>query len=134
MTDRNSTSFRPRAKAAFEESLGGPEREQPKTRAGAERVSTCADAEQVETSRGAAAELRDSPQGPSSRAPAQAAQKQLPRARIAPRYVSKRTAMALLDLSLSGFRNWVQQGILPPPCAGTPLHEPRWCWADGPTR
>jgi hypothetical protein len=47
-----------------------------------------------------------------------------------PRYVSKRTAMVLLDLSLSGFRNWVRQGILPPPAAGTPLHEPRWSWAE----
>jgi predicted DNA-binding transcriptional regulator AlpA len=55
---------------------------------------------------------------------------QLPRARRAPRFVSKRTAMALLDLSLSGFRNWVKRGILPPPCAGAPLHEPRWSWAE----
>ena len=54
----------------------------------------------------------------------------LVRAKTAPRYVSKRTAMALLDLSLSGFRNWVKQGILPPPCPGTPLHEPRWCWSE----
>ena len=53
-----------------------------------------------------------------------------PMAKKAPRYVSKRTAMALLDLSLSGFRNWVRQGILPPPAPGTPLHEPRWSWAE----
>lgn len=54
----------------------------------------------------------------------------IPRPRTAPRYVSKRTAMALLDLSLSGFSNWVRQGVLPPPCAGTPLHEPRWSWSE----
>lgn len=51
-------------------------------------------------------------------------------ARRAPRFVSRRTAAALLDLSGSGFNNWVKRGLLPPPAAGTPNDEPRWEWEE----
>lgn len=54
----------------------------------------------------------------------------LPRMRRAPVFVSRRTAAALLDLSGSGFNVWVKNGLLPPPAAGTPSHEPRWEWAE----
>jgi hypothetical protein len=55
---------------------------------------------------------------------------QLPRARLAPQFVSRRTAEKLLDLSKSGFGNWVKRGLLPPPCPGAPAHEARWEWAE----
>lgn len=55
---------------------------------------------------------------------------ELPRPRRVPPYVSRRTAAALLDLSLSGFAAWVRNGTLPPPMAGSPAHESRWSWAE----
>jgi hypothetical protein len=50
--------------------------------------------------------------------------------RRAPAFVSRRTASALLDLSLSAFDAWVSRGILPPPAPGAPFHERRWEWAQ----
>ncbi len=43
----------------------------------------------------------------------------LPKApRLAPVFVSRRMACALLDLSPSAFRAWQARGILPPPVVG----------------
>jgi len=46
------------------------------------------------------------------------------------RFVSKRTACALLDLSESGFRAWLHRGLLPPAVAGSPADERRWDWLE----
>ncbi len=54
----------------------------------------------------------------------------VPRPRTAPRFVSRRTGAALLDLSSSGFGQWVKRGLLPPPASGTGRDEPRWEWAE----
>jgi hypothetical protein len=54
----------------------------------------------------------------------------LPTQRRAPHFVSRRTAAALLDLSGSGFNQWVKRGLLPPPARGTSNDEPRWEWAE----
>lgn len=57
-------------------------------------------------------------------------QKPLPRALRAPIFVSRRTAARLLDLSNSGFGQWVKRGLLPGPVAGSSNDEPRWEWAQ----
>ncbi|QDM19225.1 helix-turn-helix transcriptional regulator [Tardiphaga sp. vice278] len=47
-----------------------------------------------------------------------------------PRFVGRRRACALLDLSDAGFRAWIRRGILPPPVAGAPADQPRWDWVE----
>lgn len=62
--------------------------------------------------------------------PGEPTKSELPRPRRVAPYVSRRTAAALLDLSLSGFNAWCRAGLLPPPVAGSPAHESRWSWAE----
>lgn len=48
-----------------------------------------------------------------------------------PRYVSRETGAAELEISPATWDDWVEAGILPPPCMlGTAGTTPRWRWKD----
>src|SRR4051812_43358158 len=46
-----------------------------------------------------------------------------------PPFVSCKRAAAELDLSVSGFLQWVKDGILPGPEPGSPPSSSRWRWS-----